>query len=86
MFGYLTGISCAVLVAKIHQDHPDYEVVDLVYKFFETYSASDWKNPVLIKYGNKENMSLGTLKAALDNVERDLMAILSPNYEMRNTT
>ena len=38
MFGYLTGISCAVMVAKIHQDFPDYEVVDLVYKFFEVYS------------------------------------------------
>jgi hypothetical protein len=31
-------------------------------------------------------MSLSTWKNALDSVERDLMAILSPNYELRNTT
>ena len=83
MFGYLTGISCAVMVAKIHQDHPDYDVVDLVYKFFEIYSTSDWKNPVFIKY---KKYDLTTWKNALDNTDRDLMAVLSPNYELRNTT
>ena len=31
-------------------------------------------------------MSLSTWKNALDSVEIDLMAILSPNYELRNTT
>jgi poly(A) polymerase Pap1 len=86
MFGYLTGISCAVMVAKIHQDNPDLDVVDLVYKFFEVYSESDWTNPVSIKFGKMENMSLTSWKNALDNVEGDLMAILSPNYELRNTT
>ena len=86
MFGYLTGISCAVMVAKIHQDNPELDVVDLVYKFFEVYSQSDWKNPVSIKFGKMENMSLTSWKNALDNVEGDLMAILSPNYELRNTT
>lgn len=86
MFGYLTGISCAVMVAKIHQDNPEMDVVDLVYKFFEEYSQSDWKNPVSIKFGKMENMSLTSWKNALDNVEGDLMAILSPNYELRNTT
>ena len=29
---------------------------------------------------------MNSWKNALDNVERDLMAILSPNYELRNTT
>jgi poly(A) polymerase len=86
MFGYLTGISCAVMVAKIHQDFPDYDVVDLVYKFFEFYSCYDWQTPVAIKFGKKESMSLTSWKHALDNVESDLMAILSPNYELRNTT
>lgn len=37
------------MVAKIHQENPELEVVDLVYKFFETYSESDWKTPVTIK-------------------------------------
>mmetsp|Transcript_4015 Transcript_4015/g.6792 ORF Transcript_4015/g.6792 Transcript_4015/m.6792 type:complete len:302 (-) Transcript_4015:163-1068(-) len=87
MLGYLNGISCAVLVAKIQQDFPDYDVVDLVYKFFEVYSKSDWRNPVAIKFfGKKDKISLSSWKKALDNVERDYMAILSPNYELRNTT
>jgi len=86
MFGYLTGISTAVLVAKIHQEYPDYEVADLVYKFFEVYGQSDWRDPVTIKFGKKEKISLSSWKNALDNVDGDLMAILSPNYELRNTT
>ena len=84
MFGYLTGISCAVMTAKIQQDYPDYDVVDLVYKFFEVYSSSDWKNPVAIRF--EASQSLSTWKNALDNVERDLMAVLCPNYEYKNTT
>ena len=87
MFGYLTGISCAVLVAKIHQDFPDYDVVDLVYKFFDFYSQYDWQIPVMMKLGKRESfVSLNSWKNALDTVERDQMAILSPNYELRNTT
>ena len=78
------------MVDKIHQENPDFfefDVIDLVYKFFEDYSQSDCKNPVTIKFGKMENMSLNSWKIALDNnVKRDLMAILSPNYELRNTT
>lgn len=74
------------MVAKIQQDFSDYEVVDLVYKFFEVYSQSDWKTPVTIKHPQNQGMSLTKWKSALDSVERDLMAILSPNYELRNTT
>ena len=61
-------------------------MVDLVYKFFEFYSSYEWQNPVTIKFGKKEGVSLNSWKNALDNVESDLMAILSPNYELRNTT
>jgi len=86
MFGYLTGISTAVLVAKIHQDFPEYDVVDLVFKFFETYSKYDWLSPVMIRFGKNQKISLNSWKSTLDSVDRDLMAILSPNYELRNTT
>jgi hypothetical protein len=40
----------------------------------------------MIKFGKHQNVSLSTWKNALDSVERDLMAILCPNYELRNTT
>lgn len=86
MFGYLSGIACAIMVAKVHQDCPDYEVADLVYKFFETYSQSNWSNPITIKFGKNQGVNLNMWKNALDNIERDTMAILSPNYELRNTT
>ena len=40
-----------------------------------------------MKLGKKESfVSLNSWKNALDTVERDQMAILSPNYELRNTT
>lgn len=61
-------------------------MVDLVYKFFEVYSKSDWRNPVAIEYGKKNLINLKSWKNALDSVERDLMAIISPNIELRNTT
>ena len=86
-FGYLSGIACAIMVAKIHQENPNLDVTDLVYKFFEVYSQSDWKNPIAIQFGkNTQGMSLTQWKQALDQVQQDLMAILTPNYELRNTT
>ena len=62
------------------------DVVDLAYKFFEIYSSYDWKNPVAIKFGNQKNLSFSSWKNALDTIERDKMAILCPNYELKNTT
>jgi len=48
-FGYLGGVSYAIMVAKICQDFPQLEVVDLLCKFFEVYSEWKWMEPVNIK-------------------------------------
>ena len=81
MFGYLTGISCAILVAKIHKENPNFEVVDLVYRFFETYNQFDWKNPISLNGEQSHNL----WKTQLDSAEC-MMQILCPNYELKNTT
>ena len=45
--GYFGGITLAVLVGKVFQDnHQDLEAACMLYKFFETYAESGWREPV----------------------------------------
>jgi len=44
--GYLGGVTLAVMVAKICQDYPDLSAACTLYKFFETYAESSWREPV----------------------------------------
>ena len=63
-FGYLGGISYAILVTKICQENSDLDVPDLINKFFEVYSEWDWFNPIFIKIGKKKDntkLNLNTL-------------------------
>ncbi|CDW77806.1 poly polymerase gamma [Stylonychia lemnae] len=86
-FGYLGGISYAILVAKICQDHPDLELVDLVHKFFEVYSEWKWFDPVFIKIGKKKDntkLDLNKLQV-LDAYSQDIMPILTPNTNPKNS-
>lgn len=54
-FGYLGGVSYAIMVAKICQDYPDLEMADLLCKFFQVYAEWKWPNPVFIKIGKKKD-------------------------------
>lgn len=54
-FGYLGGISYAIMVAKICQDYPGLEVADLLYKYFEVYSEWKWLEAVSIKISKKKD-------------------------------
>ena len=54
--GLLTGVSLSILVAKIYQDNPTNHIVELVYKFFETYSQHDWKIAIGLDVGMKYGM------------------------------
>jgi len=50
VLGYVTGISLAILVAKICQLYPNLKPNKLIEKFFIHYSEWDWENvPVLIE-------------------------------------
>ena len=44
--GYFCGITLAVMVGKICQENPDLDVACLLYKFFEQYAESGWREPV----------------------------------------
>lgn len=46
--GYLGGVTIAVMVAKTCQEHPDLSAACTLYKFFETYAESSWREPVQI--------------------------------------
>jgi poly(A) polymerase len=43
VLGYLGGINCAILVAKVAQIHPRAASAELVTRFFELYSQFDWE-------------------------------------------
>lgn len=63
-FGYLGGVSYAIMVAKICQEYPELEMPDLFYKFFEVYSEWKWIDPVSIKIWkkkDKDKLNLNTL-------------------------
>lgn len=47
-YGYFGGVAFAIAVARICQMHPNYAAYDLLRKFFETYSAWKWPNPVTL--------------------------------------
>jgi len=45
-FGYFSGITLAVMAAKVCQENPDSFPCDLLYKFFDRYAESDWREPI----------------------------------------
>ncbi len=84
-FGYLGGVSYAIMVAKICQDYPDLEMADLLFKFFEVYSEWKWLDPVSIKIGKKKDkLNLNTLQV-LDGYSQDIMPILTPTKNPKNS-
>ena len=44
--GYLGGVTIAVMVAKICQDYSDLSPACTLFKFFEIYAESTWREPV----------------------------------------
>lgn len=84
-FGYLGGVSYAIMVAKICQDFPGLEVVDLVYKFFEVYSEWKWLDAVSVKISKKKDkLNLSSLQV-LNSVSYDPMIILTPLSNPKNS-
>lgn len=84
-FGYLGGVSYAIMVAKICQDYPGLQVVDLLYKFFEVYSEWKWLEAVSIKISKKkEKLNLTSLQV-LNSVSNDPMIILTPLSNPKNS-
>lgn len=85
-FGYLGGVSYAIMVAKICQDNPLLEVADLVYKFFEVYSEWKWLEAVSIKITKKkkDHLNIHTL-GVLNAYSYDPMIIQTPTSNPKNS-
>lgn len=82
--GYLGGITLAVMVARVCQDFPDLEAACTVFKFFEVYAESGWREPVqiLLQKGYKGSRGGGLRQGMLDAVDQysnDVMVVLTPN-------
>jgi poly(A) polymerase Pap1 len=79
--GYFSGITLSVLVARVCQDYPDLHASCIIYKFFEKYSNSDWREPVQLnskgRKGNCKNLNSSHLNA-LNQISNDVMVVLVP--------
>lgn len=81
-FGYLGGVTIAVMVAKICQDFPDLHPSCTLYKFFEVYSESSWRDPVAMQLTNKKSKKSENLRMhhieAINMYSSDAMVVLTP--------
>lgn len=86
LFGYLNGISCAILVAKICQIYPNSKPNVLLNSFFSFYS--NWKFPNPIQLCNVKDLELGykIWNRDLNVKDRiDIMPIITPIYPTMNS-
>lgn len=80
IFGYLSGVGCSILVAKVCILYPTVPYPSSFYKFFKVFAAWDWKTPVYIRpYDCTDNLNYKSW--ALN----DTMTILTPAYPAYNT-
>jgi poly(A) polymerase len=85
-FGYFSGITLAVMVAKICQDFPGLEPSCLLYKFFDFYAEFAWREPVSVVLDKKRISQLSMAHIdAIDQFSNDVMVVLTPNGQLRNT-
>ena len=59
--GYLSGITLAVMVGRVCQDFPDLYPSCLLYKFFDRYAESNWREPVQMRNANQNNKNFKSL-------------------------
>lgn len=92
VFGYLGGVSWAIMVCRVCQEHPTLSAAELVVKFFSTYASWEWPNPVtLLDFVTVEPPSLTHLHDQDWTVKRekvhsfDLIPILTPAFPSMNT-
>jgi len=82
-FGYLGGITLAVMVARVCQDYLNLQPACLLYKFFDRYAESNWHEPIQMRNASTNSNSFKSLQPALlDAVNRyssDLLVVLTPN-------
>jgi poly(A) polymerase len=87
--GYFSGITLSVMVAKLCQDFPELQASCILYKFFERYAESDWRDPVQINIAansKQGNSLIASHLSALDRISNDVMVVLVPIDQIKNTS
>ncbi len=85
--GYFSGITLSVMVARICQDFPELSACSILYNFFERYAESDWREPVQITLKTKQGKNLiASHLNALDRISNDVMVVLVPIDQIKNTS
>lgn len=75
------------MVAKICQDFPDLSVSCILYNFFDRFAESDWREPVQISIKTKQGKNLiASHLSALDRISNDVMVVLVPIDQIKNTS
>ncbi|SBS85220.1 poly(A) polymerase PAP, putative [Plasmodium ovale] len=91
ILGFLGGISWSLLTAKVCQLYPNYNISQLICKFFRVYSIWNWKYPVLIQNIKKYNIE-GLKNFPIWDPEKNIkdklhvMPIITPAFPCMNST
>ena len=87
VFGYLGGVSWAILVARICQLYPNAAPSTLLHSFFKVYSVWRWPAAVRLNEAFDAGLGLSVWNPDVQYKDRyDLMPILTPAYPVMNST
>lgn len=85
--GYIGGVQCAVLTARICQLYPNGVPAFLVSRFFRVYSEWKWPTPLLLTSISQGKPNLGfTVWNPYGQYSRELMPIITPAYPSMNAS
>lgn len=84
--GYFSGITLSVMVARVCQDFPELQPPCMLHKFFTRYADSDWRDPVQLQMKTKGRNLIASHLSALDRISNDVMVVLVPIDEIKNTS
>ncbi|XP_059441061.1 nuclear poly(A) polymerase 1-like [Corylus avellana] len=87
MAGFLGGINCAILVARVCQLYPNAVASFLVSRFFKVYSQWKWPNPVMLCPNEERYLGLPFWDPRRNVRDgRDLMPVITPAYPYSNSS
>ncbi|CAJ1077224.1 poly(A) polymerase type 3-like isoform X3 [Xyrichtys novacula] len=87
MYGFLGGVSWAILVARVCQLYPNAAASTLVFKFFKVYNMWQWPIPVELKPRVECGLGFPVWNPTVNRGDRyHLMPVITPAYPQQNST
>lgn len=87
VFGFLGGVSWAILVARVCQLYPNASPSTLISRFFHFYSIWKWPNPLMLcDIAHDDTMLLSVWNPMNPKDRNDLVPIITPAYPSMNST